>query len=298
MHKPAPKTNEVSLKVKSYIEAGEKDEFSYALLVREINQLKKSDAPAAYNSLGLLERFHGNMVAAVEALKNAVNLAPNSVITNFNYAKVLLTSTNDEQAIYYAKRALDNAAFESDFSSYVYLYMMALMLRFKFDEIASFYNDKIYDGTVYTARNVSIYNNALAAIEQIKKRDIAEHEIQSFVEVFNQLLIDESLVIDDFIWQISASDDGLLIQIGIEKGIKESELMNIAFLQRFDAKGVSAYIKSFFKVDFFPLVDDVQREEPTCPMTGMTEERSEQLSAAMIEAIEKISPRKQRFVRA
>lgn len=285
MHKPVPKTNEVSLKVKSYIEAGEKKDFLYALLIREIDKLKRSDAQAAYNSLGLLERFHGNMLQAADALKKAVNLDPNSTITNFNYAKVLLTSANDEQAIYHAKRALDNANFESDFSSYVYLYMMTLMLRFKFSEIVSFYDDKIFDGTDYAIRSLSIYNNAVTAIEQIRKYSISEPDIQLFVEIFNQILIDESMVIDDFIWQVSACDDGLLIQIGIEQGTKESELMNMAFLQRLDAKGVSDYIKSFFKVDFFSLVDDVSKEEPTCPISGMTEAQSIEISRALAESI-------------
>lgn len=285
MHRPAPNTNEVSLKVKSYIEAAEKNEFLYTSLIREINKLKKSDAQAAYNSLGLLERFHGNTIKAAEALKKAVSLEPNSTITNFNYAKVLLTSANDEQAIYYAKRALDNAAFESDFSSYVYLYMMALMFRFKFDQIASFYRDEIYDGTTEAVRNLSIYNNAVTAIKQIEKHFISEHEIQSFVDVFNQILIDESLLIDDFVWNISACDDGLLIQIGIEQGTKESELINMAFLQRLDAKGISSNIKSFFKVDFLSIVEDVQKEQPTCPISGMTQSESIEISRALADSI-------------
>ncbi len=49
-------------------------------------------------------------------------------------------------------------------------------------------------------------------------------------------------------------------------------------------------------VSVSPVVD--RKVEPRCPITGMTEERSAELSRAMLDAIERIDPRQQRFVKA
>ena len=49
-------------------------------------------------------------------------------------------------------------------------------------------------------------------------------------------------------------------------------------------------------VNVSPVVD--RKVEPRCPITGMTEERSAELSRAMLDAIERIDPRQQRFVKA
>lgn len=285
MHKPAPKTNEISENLELYIQGNNANSLQYNLFVKELTQLQKADATSSYHLRGLLEKFHGNHEASIDFLKKAIRHQPNNAVLNFNLAKVIFDSSSHEDSIFYAKKALDNVHDIVERESYIYLYMCALIFHFRFNDVVDFYKKETQKQGQDYNQHLAILNLSMSGLEIMQLHNITEQQIYPIAECMHNALIETRLMIKEFQLGVAKSNVDFVMEIFLKLSVEQCKDINMQFSKMLDVANIPSTIRSLFQVKFLPEPPVNIQEEPTCPISGMTKAESIEISRALTESI-------------